>query len=151
MGFLRSNWLRVMGFACAGAMVLLAGACSEGGDGTTVRQTPVEGQTTESGVRFEISAREYSFVPDRVQIRAQQAAEIRLQNDGSVDHSLSVYEDDEYRNLVDGAAAEPAAPGESTSLSVEPPDNVTELYFRCEIHTDMTGTIEIGPDRAQGR
>jgi plastocyanin len=147
MSFLRSNWMRVAGFAFAGALILLAGACSEGGKGDTVRQTPVEGTTTEGGVVLDISAREFSFVPDRVQVRPGQVAEIRLHNDGSEKHSLSVYEDDEYTKLVEGAAVTPAAPGETKSVTLNPPRQDKELYFRCEIHPDkMKGTIEIGPE-----
>lgn len=140
-----------MAFACAGAMILLAGACGSSKSGETERQTPVEGQTTESGVVLEVSAREYSFVPDRLQVRAGQPAELQMTNDGDQQHSLSVYEDDEYKVLVEGAAVQPAAPGESKTVSIDPPPELNELYFRCEIHKDMTGTIEIGPDTAASR
>jgi|GEM_PF-5027475 len=150
MGILRSSRVRVAGFACAGALILLSGACSENA-GQTERQTPVEGQTTESGAVLSVSAREYAFVPDRLQVRPGQVAELRLKNDGSKEHSLSVYEDDGYSEPVEGATVATAAPGETEAVSLNPPGGSNELYFRCEIHHEMTGTIEIGPDAAARR
>ena len=80
MGLALSFWVRTAALACAGAFVLLAGACSEN-NGDTVRQTPVEGQTTEAGdVVLELSAREYTFVPDRLQMRPDQVAELKVTN-----------------------------------------------------------------------
>jgi plastocyanin len=148
MGLVLSFWIRTAALACAGAFVLLAGACSEN-SGDTLRPTPVEGQTTEAGdVVLELSAREYTFVPDRLQMRPDQVAELKLTNDGVEEHSLSVYEDDEFDTLVDGASLDAVSPGEENTLSVDPPAQVRELYFRCEIHQDMTGEIEVGPDTA---
>ena len=147
MRFLAANWMRVMVLAFAGALVLLAGACGSSKSGETVRQTPVEGEQGEGGgnVMLQVSAREYSFVPDSLQVRAGEAVQLTMTNDGEQRHSLSVYEDDEYKTLVEGAAVQPAAPGESKTVSFQPPQELNELYFRCEIHNEMTGNIEIGP------
>jgi plastocyanin len=147
MRILRSRWISAVGLGAAAAVILLAGACSENA-GETVRPTPAEGQTTASGVVLDISARDFSFVPNRVQMRPNQAAEIRFKPEGAARHSLAIYEDAEYEEMLEGAEIPATSPGETKSLALNPPSDATKLFFRCEIHHEMTGEIEVGPDTA---
>ena len=135
-----------MGLAAAGIAVLFAGACSEN-SGKTVRETPVEGETMAAGdgVVLNVSAREFSFVPDRLQMRPDQAAEIRVKAEGDAKHSFAIYEDDEYKEPVAEAELPAMNHGETRTLAFEPDPAVHAFFFRCEIHKEMTGTIEVGP------
>ncbi len=140
--------MRTFALAASGIAVLFAGACSEN-TGDTVRETPVEGQTTTGDtVVLEVSAREFSFVPDRLQMRPDQTAEIRVKSEGDAKHTLSIYEDDEYKQPIEDAGVPALNPGESQTFTFDPPPDIHEFYFRCEIHNEMTGEIEVGPDTA---
>ena len=123
-------------------LVTMAG-CSDNA-GETVRPTPKQGETPGSGTTLTIEARDFQFAERQFEVRQGQVAEIRLQNGGSAQHSFKAYEDDEYTEPVEGAEIQPVAAGQSGSTTLNPPEGATQLYFRCEIHKQMTGEIEIG-------
>src|SRR5215207_4329454 len=117
-------------------LVTLAG-CSDNA-GETVRPTPRQGETPGGGgTALTIEARDFQFAERRYQMRQGQVAQIRLMNEGSAKHSFKAYEDDEYKKPVEGAEIQAIDPGKSATTTLNPPERVNELYFRCEVHPDQ--------------
>lgn len=132
------NRLRIAAAGCSIA-VLLAG-CSENAGETVVpdQATPQAGEGS-----IAIEARDFSFVPDRVEANTSSVT-IEVTNEGAEQHSLTVYASDEYQEPVDGAVVQAIAPGESASITFDA-GSATTLNFRCEIHPDlMDGEISVG-------
>ena len=126
-------------------LVVLSACGTTEDNGDSVRPTPLIAETPGGGVTLEVEAVDFQFATRRFQLKQDQAATIELQNGGSAKHSLKVYRDDEYKEPVDNAEIPPVDPGQSDKTTLNPPEQVRELYFRCEIHHEMTGEIEVGP------
>ena len=129
------------------AILVVLSACGTTEDnGETVRPTPLIGETPgAAGVRLEVEAVDYQFATRRFQLREGQTATVELQNGGSVPHSFKAYRDDEYKEPIDDAEIPPVEPGQSDTVALNPPDGLNQMYFRCEVHPEMTGEIEVGP------
>ena len=139
-------FLRRTGLPALVIVILLLGtACGTTEDnGETVRPTPISGETPGGGAALTIEARDFQFAECKCQVRQGQVAQIRLMNKGSAPHSFRAYEDDEYKEAVDGAGIQPVEPGQSGTTTLNPPEAVNELFFRCEVHPAITGQIQIG-------
>jgi plastocyanin len=142
----RLHYFRAMFAAAAGVAILLAGACSEN-SGTTVRETPAEGRTTDAGqgVTLSLNAQEFSFNPNRIEMRPNQTASIKVTNTGTEKHSFKIYEDASHEEPVSGAELQAMDPGKSETLTFKPDPAIHKFYFRCEIHHQMNGELEVGP------
>lgn len=145
MHLIPATWFRAAAAALMAVAVIVSIACSEN-NGDTVRPTPGEAATVAGSVVLEIAARDYAFSEDELQLRQGQRADIRFTNQGSQKHSLAVYEDEDHQQILEDATIEPIGPGETETSELEPPRGATKLFFRCEIHKEMAGVIEIGPD-----
>lgn len=130
------------------AILVVLPACGATEDtGETVRPTPITGETPDGGggTALTIAARDFQFAARQYQVRQGEVAQIRLTNEGSAPHSFKAYEDDEYKQPVEGAEIQPIEPGQSAATALNPPEGINELYFRCEVHPkQMTGQIEVG-------
>jgi len=83
-----------------------------------------------------------AFVPDRLQLPAGEPVELAFDNrDGGVQHNVAIYRD--------GSAEESLFVGDL----IAGPETVTydvpaldpgEYYFRCDVHPQMDGSVEVG-------
>ena len=127
--------------ALVAAAGLLAGACGGGSDkkesssgGTKADRTAME---TPAGPKLEVAAKEFSFAPNTVTLKAGQAATISLKNTGSIEHDLSV-SDAGFKLTV------PAGQTADKALTIAKPGT---YEFHCSVsgHQDagMKGTITV--------
>ena len=119
-----------MMFAALMALTIAAGACSsdpEGDDpGTTAPDEP-------SGIAPEATAiniAEFTFEPTTLSVPSG-STEITITNADSADHTFT---------LDDDSVDQAVAAGETVSVTVDVSGSVG---FHCEIHPDMTGTLEV--------
>ena len=122
------------------ALGVLAAACSENAGESVIPDQA----TARAGGTIVVEARDFSFVPDRAESETASVT-IELRNNGAEQHSLTVYQSDDYAEPVAGAVIEAIGPGESETISFDVEEGATTLNFRCEVHPDeMNGEISVG-------
>jgi len=86
-----------------------------------------------------IVARDMAFSPSTVEIAANKNVTIHFDNQDSAPHNVAIYKD--------STAAEKVSVGEVISASkadqVVPALAAGTYFFRCDVHTNMTGTIVV--------
>jgi plastocyanin len=117
------------------AAILLAAGCGGDDDEATGRTV-----TVDRGATVAVTAREYSFDPDRIVVQAAGALTIELENAGDLAHNLRLRRDGE------DAGGTPSFPGgrtESARVRVEP--GRYELLCTVGDHAElgMTGELEV--------
>jgi plastocyanin len=117
------------------AAILLAAGCGGDDDEATGRTVTVEREATVA-----VTAREYSFDPDRIVVEAAGPLTIELENAGDLAHNLRLRRDGE------DAGGTPSFPGgrtESARVRVEP--GSYELLCTVGDHAElgMTGELEV--------
>jgi plastocyanin/uncharacterized membrane protein len=83
-----------------------------------------------------------AFVPDRLRLPAGEPVELAFDNrDGGVQHNVAIYRDDsaEESLFVGDLIAGP----ETVTYDV-PALDAGEYYFRCDVHPQMDGSVEVG-------
>lgn len=97
-----------------------------------------------------VVAQNLAFDTQELRLPAETPTTLTLDNKDSAPHNLSIYEDD-------GASGEPLFTFEPfTGPALEPfpvePIPEGEYYFRCDVHTNMEGTVvvESGPPPEEG-
>ncbi len=83
-----------------------------------------------------------AFVPDRLQLPAGEPVELAFDNrDDGVQHNVAIYRDDsaEESLFVGDLIAGP----ETVTYDV-PVLDPGEYYFRCDVHPQMDGSVEVG-------
>jgi plastocyanin len=117
------------------AAILLAAGCGGDDDEATGRTV-----TVDRGATVAVTAREYSFDPDRIVVQAAGALTIELENAGDLAHNLRLRRDGE------DAGGTPSFPGgrtESARVRVEP--GSYELLCTVGDHAElgMTGELQV--------
>ena len=86
-----------------------------------------------------IVARDMAFSPSTVEIAANKNVTIHFDNQDSAPHNVAIYKD--------ASASEKISVGEVVSASkadqVVPALAAGTYFFRCDVHTNMTGTIVV--------
>jgi plastocyanin len=86
-----------------------------------------------------IVARDMAFSPSTVEIAANKNVTIHFDNQDSAPHNVAIYRD--------ATASEKISVGEVISASktdqVVPALAAGTYFFRCDVHTNMTGTIVV--------
>jgi plastocyanin len=127
--------------------LLALGAWACGDDDDDGGDEPRATSTTASaggGDEVAITAEDFSFSPARLTISGASDTTITLNNTGDVPHTLNVYYDEGYTDLLRETGN--VSPGANGELTIES-DSIVEapaLFFRCNIHPQqMEGTITV--------
>jgi plastocyanin len=117
------------------AALLLAVGCGEddgGGPGRTV--------TVDAGKTVAVTARDYTFAPDRIVVRAAGPLTIELANDGDLAHNLRLRRGGED---VGGTPSFPGGRTESARVRLEP--GAYEMICTVGDHAElgMKGELEV--------
>jgi plastocyanin len=84
-----------------------------------------------------IVARDMAFSPSTVEVKAGSNFTLHFDNQDSAPHNVAIY--------TDGSASQKVSVGEIVSSSkkdqVVPALAAGTYFFRCDVHTNMTGTI----------
>jgi plastocyanin len=86
-----------------------------------------------------ILARDMAFSPASVEIAANKNVTVHFDNQDSAPHNVAIYKD--------ASASEKISAGEIVTASkkdqVVPALAAGTYFFRCDVHTNMTGTIAV--------
>ena len=124
------------------ALGLLLAACSSGGGEAT--ESAAGGDTAggtvavENGVD-EVTAENLEFNAEVIEAPAGEDFTIRLVNDDTAPHNISVYSEEGGEEIAKGDTAEGGATVETVVPALEP----GEYYFVCDIHPNMNGTLVV--------
>jgi plastocyanin len=116
------------------ALALMAGCGGDDDDG------PGRTVTVDSGATVRVTARDYSFDPDRIVVQRGGPLTIELRNDGDLAHNLRLLRDDRE---VGGTPTFPGGQTESGRVRLEP--GTYEMICTVGDHADlgMTGELEV--------
>ncbi len=117
-------------FAALMALTIAPGACSSDSDGDDSATTAPDEPTDIAPGAAAINIADFTFEPTSLAV-ASGSTEITITNADSADHTFT---------LDDDSVDQAVAAGENVSVTVELSESVG---FHCEIHPDMTGTLEI--------
>ncbi len=89
-----------------------------------------------------VTAKGLAFSPTALTVSGGGQVTIHLNNqDASIPHNMAVYEDQAYtKKLFAGDLL--TGPGQTDYTFPAPPPGT--YYFRCEVHTNMQGTLKVG-------
>ena len=124
------------------ALGLLLAACSSGGGEAT--ESAAGGDTAggtvavENGV-VEVTAENLEFNAEVIEAPAGEDFTIRLVNNDTAPHNISVYSEEGGEEIAKGDTAEGGATVETVVPALEP----GEYYFVCDIHPNMNGTLVV--------
>jgi plastocyanin len=117
------------------ALLLAAAGCGGDDDGTPTRTV-----TTDAGGTLRVTAREYSFDPNRVVVSDAGAVRIVLRNDGDLAHNVHLERDGED---VGGTPSFSAGGSKSVRLDLRP--GAYRMLCTVGDHAElgMTGTLTV--------
>lgn len=117
-------------FAALMALTIATGACSSDSDGDDSATTAPDEPADIAPGAAAINIADFTFEPTSLAV-ASGSTEITITNADSADHTFT---------LDDDSVDQAVAAGENVSVTVELSESVG---FHCEIHPDMTGTLEV--------
>lgn len=137
---------KTIGIAALVVLVVVLGACSDDGgdeaeDTTTTAASEEDaggtseeaGEDVEDGGALTVTARDFSFDPNQVEVEAGGEVTLTFANDGEVPHTFT----------SDALGVdERAAPGQTVDITFTAPDG--EAEFHCAIHPGMIGSVTTG-------
>ncbi len=86
-----------------------------------------------------ITAEGLAFNSDELGLPAGEEAELAFRNDDSVEHNVSIYEEEGGKDLFTG---EVIGGGVTTAYAI-PALEKGEYYFQCDLHPGMNGTVVV--------
>jgi plastocyanin len=146
--------------ATSALLVLLAGTACGGGSsydrygastpaaaktGVAPSGSPAAGGSQK---QITITAKDFSFSTDAVEVRMGDALAITFKNSDSVPHTLTFYSDSAYRDAIAGGDSGSVGGGATMTFTIIADAN---LFYRCNIHpSQMEGEIDIKTTQATG-
>ena len=104
--------------------------------------TPAASTTAAAGT-LTVTAANIAYSPTDLTGKVGETTTIMLKNSDTVQHTLTVYEDEQFSKPVEGADTGRVAPGATGQFTITF-DKAGDLYFRCEIHpAQMMGEISV--------
>jgi plastocyanin len=110
-----------------------AGSQAAGGDSGSGTATVENGEVT-------ITAADLAFDASTIEAPAGEAFTITLVNNDSAPHNISIYTEKDGDAIVQGDIINQ---GETVTIEV-PAQEAGEYYFHCDVHPDMSGTVDVG-------
>jgi plastocyanin len=89
------------------------------------------------GLTETVEASGTAFDVDEILLAAGETNELTFVNEDSVDHNISIYEDDSANKAI--FEGELIGAGD-TVYEIEAPPKPGEAYFQCDVHPNMNGT-----------
>ena len=126
---MRGTWLRAVGVVVVAMVVVGASACGGGDD------APADGGDTGGGLTPDtaaLSIADLTYEPSTLPIAAG-STDITITNADTTDHTFT---------LDDGSVDQAVDVGETVTVTVEG-ESGDSLPFHCEIHSSMTGTLQV--------
>jgi plastocyanin len=144
----------VLGIALMGAIACGDDTDENGDDETSAAATPTSaaeetaeatepaGAATEpaGGASIAVTAADFSFSPADIAGGLGISIVVELENAGALPHTLTVYEDDTFTTRA--ASTGNVSPGETGDFLATFIEAGT-YPFRCDIHTQMRGTLTV--------
>ena len=121
-------WISILMLACL--LSLGAVACGSEDEGGS---TESEGDDSSGTTAVEVSAADFSFTPEAVNVPAGGEVTVTFTNEGDAPHTMTA--DDLELDVA-------ADPGESADGTFTAPDSGS-VEFHCEVHPDMVGQIVV--------
>ncbi len=115
-----------------GAALLLA-ACSAAAAPST---PPVSADAD----ALKISSRDLKFSTDRLEAPADEAFQIAYENQEAAPHNVSIYKTEAATEKI---LVEAPFSGPKTVVYNVPAQAAGSYFFRCDVHPDMKGTLEV--------
>ena len=119
------------------AVLLLTAACGSGDEGGSTEDS---GDDSSGSATVEVSAADFSFTPEAVNVAAGAEVTVTFSNEGEAPHTMT--SDDLELDIE-------AEPGESAEGTFTAPDSGS-VEFHCEVHPDMTGQIVVEGSEGAG-
>jgi plastocyanin len=129
---MRGSRMRVYGVIVIGVMMLTTVACSSSDDNGDTGNTGDSGGGAAVPTTSKIGIADFQYEPSTLSIAAG-PTDITVTNSDTTDHTFT---------LDDGAVDQTVAAGETVTVTVEGTSGES-LGFHCEIHPQMTGTLDV--------
>jgi uncharacterized cupredoxin-like copper-binding protein len=103
-----TRWQRLAAAALLATVGLGLGACGGGDDDDETKDSPVVSAPSGAGggATVEVMAKEFSFTPAKLTLKAGQPSTIALKNTGSIEHDLTVDDADFKLSVTSGKTGE---------------------------------------------
>lgn len=161
----RSRWAAVALAFAAASIVFVACGSDDGDDGgrTTTSTRPAASATARSSATqasgspgaatpgvtqgaaasdVKVVARDFKFEPAKLEATVGKTFNLTLENAGSSPHTLTVYEDSDFKNAH--SVNIQAVAGGQSETSPATFEEAKTYFFRCELHPDqMKGEIVV--------
>jgi plastocyanin len=124
---------RLLAFAGLFALAIILVACS----GTNAGATPPASVAPDA---LRISSTNLQFSTDKLEAKAEKAFQIVYDNQEGAPHNVAIYTDDSASTKV--LVEEPFS-GPRTVVYEVPALDAGSYFFRCDVHTNMKGTLEV--------
>ncbi len=125
---------RLLSLAALTLLAIILVACGGAAGGPTGAPASVDPNA------LEISSRDLKFSTDRLEAPANKAFQIVYDNQEAAPHNVAIYKDQSASEKI--LVEEPFS-GPKTVVYDVPAQAAGSYFFRCDIHTDMKGTLEV--------
>jgi plastocyanin len=115
-----------------GAALLLA-ACSSAASPSTAAPSV-------AADAIQITAKDLKFSTDRLEAPADEAFQIAFTNDEAAPHNVAIYKTEAASEKI---LVEPPFSGPKSVVYNVPAQAAGSYFFRCDVHPDMKGTLEV--------
>jgi plastocyanin len=123
------------------ALAVFVAACSGGGSGTAApASAPASAAASGDPNAVAISAKDLKFSTDRLTGPANKPFQIAFNNEEGAPHNVSIYKDESASEQI---LVEDPFGGPKTVTYDVPALAPASYFFRCDVHPDMKGTLEI--------
>lgn len=119
------------------ALAVFVAACTGGGSGTAA---PASAAASADPNAVAISARDLKFSTDRLEGPANKPFQIAFNNEEGAPHNVSIYRDESASEQI--LVEEPFGGPKAVTYNV-PALAPGSYFFRCDVHPDMKGTLEV--------